>query len=305
MALRSFAKRVGESLLVHSGITAAARTTMRDRALILAYHNIVPDEAPCEGDLPNHLTLSAFEAQLEAVRQTHDVVPLQDLIDGDPRTGRARVAITFDDAYRGAVLLGLPAVAARGLSATIFVAPDLLGGQTFWWDALAATGGGLSPALRLEALERLAGDGNTIRQWARARGVGDVAPSCAFRRSATTEELRTAAALPGISLGSHTWSHPVLTRVSHERLVAELHLSRQWLRQQDAVTVDAIAYPYGGVDERVMAEARRAGYRAGFKVDGGWMRGAVASGFDAPRLNVVPRLSDAGFRIRLAGLLSH
>lgn len=305
MALRSLAKRMAEGLLLHSGIAAAARTAVKGRALILAYHNIVPDAAPEAGDRPNHLPLSAFETQLDALLETHDVVPLQHLIDGEPCTRRARVAITFDDAYRGAVLLGMPAVAARGLSATIFVAPGLLGGQTFWWDDLATAAGGLPPDLRLEALERLAGDGDAIRQWARGRGAGGGALACAFRRSATTQELLEAASLPGISLGSHTWSHPVLTRVSPARLVEELHASRRWLLAQGRVTVDAIAYPYGAVDASVMTAAQRAGYRAGFRVDGGWTRRATVSTFDEPRLNVVPGMSDAGFRLRLAGVRAH
>jgi peptidoglycan/xylan/chitin deacetylase (PgdA/CDA1 family) len=305
MALRSVAKRMAEGLLIHSGIAAAARTRTQGRALILAYHNIVPDDAPPAGDLPNHLTRTAFEAQLDVLLETHDVVPLQQLIDGDQSVRRARVAITFDDAYRGAVLLGMPALAARGLAATIFVAPGLLGGQTFWWDECAALTNGLAPQFRTEALERLAGDGDAIRSWARTIGAAGQAPSCPFRRSATTEELASAAALPGISLGSHSWSHPALTRVSPERLVEELRASRRWLLEQRGVTVDAIAYPYGAVDARVMTEARRAGYRAGFRVDGGWMRSAVASTFDEPRLNVVPGLSDPGFRIRLAGVRAH
>jgi peptidoglycan/xylan/chitin deacetylase (PgdA/CDA1 family) len=305
MPLRALAKQLGEGALIRSGATAILRRSLRGRALVLAYHNIVPDDAAPSGDRPNHLSLSRFEAQIDHLAATHEVVPLEQLLHGSASDDRARVALTFDDAYRGAVALGVPALVKRGLPATIFVAPGLLGGKTFWWDEFSSGSNGLAPDFRDHALAKLAGDGAAIHSWALEQGGQSVAPlSCTYCRSATVEELDQAARCSGISLGSHTWSHPALTKVSRERLFEELRTSREWLQQQTTSIVDAIAYPYGIVDERVIGEAKRAGYRAGFRVDGGWIRGTIASVFDAPRLNVDPGLSTNGFALRLAGLLT-
>lgn len=304
MLTRRIAKRLIESVLVHSGATAIVRRSMRGRALVLAYHNIVPDDAAAEGDLPNHLPLATFTAQLDAIATTHDVVPLDRLLEPTRSQRRPEVAITFDDAYRGAVTLGVPALIERGFPATIFVAPGLLGGQSFWWDEFAVFGTGLTSEFRHHALVQLAGDGDAIRASRNHAGVRRATLTCPYRVSATEEELQYAASLRGISLGSHTWSHPALTEVSHERLSHELRSAREWLLKQEGHIIDAIAYPYGATDERVMAETRAAGYRVGFRVDGGWLRPPLESDFGAPRLNVDPGLSANGFALRLAGILA-
>src|SRR2546423_5455975 len=110
-------KAIAERVLLASG-GRAARWRMRDRTLILAYHNVVPDEQPIFGDRSLHLRRSDFAAQLDALRETHDVVPLPAVL--LPSHGpRPRAAITFDDAYAGAVTLGVAEVVARGLPATV------------------------------------------------------------------------------------------------------------------------------------------------------------------------------------------
>lgn len=302
MSARKLVKRLAEGALVHSGAAALARRRLGGRSLVLAYHNVVPDNGHREGDLPNHLPLAAFEAQLELLSREHEVVSLENLLTAESDDRQSRVAITFDDAYRGALLLGIPALQRRNLPCTVFVTPGLLGGHEFWWDELASPSGGLSREVRTHAIEALEGDGEAIRTWASANGVSRRALSCPYRRSATAEELKQAAARPGVSLGAHTWSHPALTRVPAERLAFELHATREWLTQQDAALVDAIAYPYGDCDERVMNASRQSGYRAGFRVDGGWAIGTSSNRFDIPRLNVDPGVSTNGFSLRLAGL---
>src|SRR6185503_1881953 len=117
-----------------------------------------------------------FRDQLDALQQTHDVVPLRDVLNEAPRRGRPRVAITFDDAYLGAVRHAPAELSARGMPATIFVAPAFLGGRSFWWDALADPRGGLDPGLRERALGDLRGEDAAIRAWARGRGFVETEP---------------------------------------------------------------------------------------------------------------------------------
>lgn len=63
----------------------------------------------------------------------------------------------------------------------------------------------------------------------------------------------------GWEVGSHTCSHPRLTTLDDTALARELSESRAAL----GPACDTIAYPYGDVDDRVAAAARRAGYVAG------------------------------------------
>jgi peptidoglycan/xylan/chitin deacetylase (PgdA/CDA1 family) len=99
----------------------------------------------------------------------------------------------------------------------------------------------------------------------------------------------------GISFESHTATHPHLPWVDDRRLVDELGRSRRDLRAALGDAVTAIAYPFGGVDDRVTAAAIDAGYTIGFGVGGRWTgdimrvpRAAIHCW--SPRLPMVGRL---------------
>ena len=303
--MRTILKGAAERAIVWSGAAALHRRRMSRRVLILAYHNIVPDDAPPIGDLANHLPLTAFLQQLDALRRTHHVVPLMEALAAPSRHGdRPRVVITFDDAYRGALAHGLPALAAREMPATIFVAPAFIGGRSFWWDALARPGApGLDPVRRERALAELRGEDAAVRAWALRDGVPlEIPPAVAC--AASEKELASAAAAPGVTLGAHSFAHPSLTRLSDAELAAELEQPLAWLRARFRNVVPVLAYPYGHFDGRVERAARAAGYDAALAVSGGWLSDRPAHPFALPRVNVVPGLSVHGFALRAAGLLS-
>ena len=108
-----------------------------------------------------------------------------------------------------------------------------------------------------------------------------------------------------VSLGSHTWSHPNLTRSSPDELADELGRPLAWLREHFAeASLPAISYPYGLESEAVRAAARDAGYSLGFRVDGGWIPEPAGDRFALPRLNVPAGLSANGLALRLAGFFA-
>ena len=77
MNVRHTLKGAAERFAVASGAAAARRRRLRGRALVLAYHNIVPDGEPRVGDTSLHLPQRAFAAQLDLLLSTHTVVPLE------------------------------------------------------------------------------------------------------------------------------------------------------------------------------------------------------------------------------------
>jgi len=301
MDTRAALKSMFERCVIWSGVARAARARVVNDSLVLAYHNVVPDDAPAIGDLPNHLPVSHFAAHLDTLRATHDVVSLGECLGSSGPGAKPRVAITFDDAYLGALSLGVAELVRRRMPATIFVAPGLLGGNAFWWDSVAVPGRGLDPADRKHALCTLAGRQEPITGW-QATACRPAADLPSLWRAGAAEDVVRAASEPGISLGSHSWSHPNLTVLSPAELDAELIRSAQWLkRQQNAVT--CIAYPYGLHNAEVRAASMRAGYEAGLAVSGGWLKKSQLDRFALPRVNVPRGLSERGLAIRAAGLL--
>lgn len=303
VTLRAVARGTAEGVVAVTGVDRLGRWVRRGRAMILAYHNVVPDDLAGRGDSSLHLPLSVFRRQLDLISRECRPLPLMDLLGGawDPQPGRLPLAITFDDAYRGALALAVPELAKRHLTATVFVAPALLGDRTLWWDALAASvEGGPAPDLRARILEA----GNGRLEKAREMGARDGAgwqEMPELLRTSTEAELTRAVTRGECTVGSHTWSHASLTSLDDAAVAEELARSRSWLRDRfgDAY-VDAVSYPYGNWSSAVENVAEACGYRAGLALTSGSLRaGSSAGRFRVPRMNVPAGLSETGMRIRM------
>lgn len=296
-------------MLLYAGPAGLSRRSHRSRGLVLAYHNIVPDGEPAVGDESLHLHRRRFAEQLDLLREEGvSVVSLDELIgvaqEPEAADSHRRVAITFDDAYRGAIQVGVEELVRRDLPATIFVVPGLLGGHTFWWDALSATGAGLSRRVRNDALEVVHGRNEEVIAWARRQGlpIGTV-PEHA--RSASEVELCEAAAHDGIEIASHTWSHANLTMLSEEECRSDFVRAADWLRQRFQKDPCWLSYPYGLYSPAAQRAAAAIGHSGAFRIEGGWLPRSLEHRdvFRLPRLNVPAGLSREGFALRLAGLL--
>jgi len=298
--VRHFLKQRAERALSSSGAGWVMRHRVRGKRLILAYHGIIPDGVPPVGVRALFIAERDFATQLDTLLELVDVAPL-DRID-EPGDGRPRVAITFDDAYRGAVTVGLKELTKRGLPATIFVSPARLNGHVFWWDALADSRGTLDDVIRRCALNEYRGSDERVRRWAAAAALPALDRLPAYAQTATDAELRAGLALSGITVGSHTWSHANLASLSAAEVIIEVERSRDWLRAEfGEKAIDWLAYPYGLDSREAHHAAAEAGYRGALRIAGGWHRPSDVSPFARPRLSVPAGVSIAGFRARLLG----
>jgi peptidoglycan/xylan/chitin deacetylase (PgdA/CDA1 family) len=302
VALRAVARGTAEGVVAATGVDRLGRWVRHGRAMVLAYHNVVPDELAGQGDSSLHLPLTVFRRQLDLICNECQPLPLTALLRGSwtPRRGRPALAITFDDAYRGALALAFPELVKRGLTATVFVAPALLGDRTLWWDGLATGRGEVEPDLRSRILETGNGRLEDARQMAARIGARwQEMPD--MLRTSTEAELTRAVTAGGCTVGSHTWSHASLTSLDAAAAMDELARSRSWLleRYGDAY-VDAVSYPYGHWSAAVESVAEDCGYRAGLALTKGAIRAGSNTGrFRLPRMNVPAGLSETGMRIRL------
>ncbi len=290
MTARQVSKRVIERLL---RLAPRSPRHMRGRSLILAYHNIVPDGLEGLGEQSLHLRLGAFTRQLDLLQRSCRIVTLTELLSGARSDDGPVVAITFDDAYRGAVELGLPELANRGIPSTLFVAPGLLGSSSFWWDEMAGSAGGLSVEVRSRILEVEAG---------RPGRLGTAAPLPRWYGCADRTQIVALAGLGLVTLGAHTWTHPNLARIDPGELSEELNRPLDWLRTTGVPMVSVLAYPYGLSTPAVEVATARAGYVAAVRIEGGWFHGDGGS-WRTPRFNVPAGLSEDGLMLRLSGVL--
>ena len=173
--------------------------------------------------------------------------------------GAKTFSVTFDDAYASVLDRALPVLADLGVPGTVFVVTGFAdGGAALEWDGL------------LES------------------GVGD--PEA--RRSLTWAQMGHLAA-EGWEVGSHTCTHPHLTRLDDEALARELRGSKETCERALNRECRSIAYPYGDLDERVVAAAVTAGYEAACSLS------VATSGRHAwPRIGVYAVDSLARFRLK-------
>jgi peptidoglycan/xylan/chitin deacetylase (PgdA/CDA1 family) len=99
-------------------------------------------------------------------------------------------------------------------------------------------------------------------------------------RTMSWDELRENASM-GVEIGSHTVSHPHLTRLGDSDLKRELDVSKKRIEDELRRPCRFLAYPYGEQDSRVRAAARSAGYEAAFA-----LRARPGDPYAVPRVDI-------------------
>lgn len=301
--MRSQLKGAIERIIVSTGVAALRRRAMRNRTLIIAYHNVIPEGETVRGALSLHLPQRAFAEQLELLGELGRVIPLSSLGEDAPGD-RPRFVITFDDAYAGSLSAAVAELRRRHMPATLFVAPSLFG-LTPWWDIIADSETGfISDDERDFAMVRLAGRRDDVVAWARGE-PNRLRTSTDAPQIGTVDELKAALAYNGLSLGSHSWSHANLATLHGAELELELRKPAEWLARTFAHRyIPWLAYPYGQATGETERAAAAAGYVGALRIDGGWLpHPPVISPFAIPRFNVPRGLSKRGFVLRLSGIV--
>ena len=163
---------------------------------------------------PISVSPAAFRRQVEHLVQAGVAFVTIDALLADRAPGKSAVALTFDDGFANIAAEALPLLVDRGLPATIFVVSDCVGATNRW----ATTDGyGLAeqPLLDWDALGRL-----------------------------TTQ---------GLTIGSHSRTHPHLTRVSPAQVEDEIRGAASEIARRLGHSPSGFAYPYGAADVQVRA----------------------------------------------------
>jgi len=308
------------------GFASAARLLTSRRFVILSYHGVV--ERPLRPSNVCHLPASIFEEQIRYVAQHYTPMHLDELLDrldrGDevpPRTA----CVTFDDGFRTVSTTAFPILSRYRVPATVFLVTSTLDTrQPAWPDRLfhgfslttrsAISFDGVQYDLdderarasacravcgALKAMPQHACDAS-VEALAQQLGVGPVPPESPFA-TLDWDEVRGLAETGLIRFGSHTHSHPILSRCTPAVQRRELEMSRDILRAR-GLSAQLFAYPNGEPDD-FTAETRRLlgelGYRCGLTTIHG-LNGRDEDTFGLRRVHV-----DAGtVGTRFAALLT-
>ena len=108
-----------------------------------------------------------------------------------------------------------------------------------------------------------------------------------------------------VTLGSHSRTHPLLSRTSPEQVREELEGSKKELEAMFEVPMRSFAYPSGDINAAVVEAARRAGYEAAFTTGHNRLKGLPDGPFTVTRVKI-SRTADLMpvFWFKLSGLYS-
>jgi len=263
-------------------VQIARRRISRTRhIIILLYHKVDYKASPFFGVA---VRPDVFEKQIRFFKKYYNIVDLTELerLDrGSSACSRDLIVLTFDDGYRDNYTRAFAILKKYDVPATIFLTTNYIGSyQLLWHDRLSwilytaaavpdrkrLIRSGLSMEIisnverffvfdssnRINALRVLAAMLKGFMAKEREDTLDRLAKACSitiwpvkeFRPMLSWDEIRDMAA-HGISFGSHTMSHPVLSAIPTSEARREILESKNIIEDQIQKPVTTFAYPYG------------------------------------------------------------
>ncbi len=258
---------------------------------ILTYHRVgYPDDLPHQGLDLFGATPEQFDQQMALIARFYNPVSAEDVLAVTQQRKtlpRDAVLITVDDGYRDFKEYIFPIAKQYGIRPILFVPTKFVGGVAFWWDRLAValqlsqrpeiqTPIGVLPlktaVQRAAALSALSHYVRTTTFdeacWQIEQLCDDIAPRVPALEHSTLDwdELR-ALDRAGVTIASHTHSHPIISHVPLEQARAELRHSQEIIHREIGHALPIFAFPDGrpiAVSEDVVQILREEGFELAF-----------------------------------------
>jgi peptidoglycan/xylan/chitin deacetylase (PgdA/CDA1 family) len=285
--------------------------------MVLNYHRIGDAEKTPYDPGTFSATTRQFDEQVAWLKKRFPIVSLPEAVQiatGKQPIRRTHVLITFDDGYLDNYQEAFPVLRGHGAPATFFLPTYFIGsGHLPWWDAIAyivkgsrkpriemtypeartfnIEARGLAPTIADVLLVAVKPENKNNEMFLAkleeacecSRPAGD-AERCFLSWDEAREMQRG-----GMSFGSHTHSHEILSTLSAAGQYDELVQSQKVLQAELGEAIDVLAYPVGlrhTFSNETIEAARLAGYRSAFSYYGGVNRPGQTDAFDIRRCPV-------------------
>ena len=210
---------------------------------------------------------------------------------------KSAVVFTVDDGWKNN-RANIVAVANKyKIPVTIFATTQPIAtGEAYWWSYIAEAN---RKGLTTHSVQEL----KKVNNKERVEIVNEVKKLLPLKREALTiEELKEISADPVITIGSHTVTHPILSKCSDEQSASEISESKKILENWLHTDVKHFAFPNGIFDEREIKFLRDSGYKTAYTTNPNYITSANFSNlFTLPRFDVLEDVSFTENICRMTG----
>ena len=285
-------------LLRASGMLWLARKwVQRHGSIVLTFHRVLTDSelqqtASLGGMIVRQRTFADF---LKYASQRCEFANLQHEPEWKPDS-KLKLAVTFDDGWSDNAESAYPIAAHYHVPMVIFIVPEKTGTTLPFWPERTAAAldhvPGANRARRTDFIQRSIEELKALRVKERESrinqllGSGDaLGASTTVDKTMTWEQIAELHA-GGVTFGSHTSTHEILTMVPAAQAEQEIACSREAIQQKLGGSCHLFSYPNGDYSEDVRGLVAQAGYKFAFlnQEPGVWTRDCDP--FLIPRVNV-------------------
>ena len=278
--IRSWMKTGAASVMCRTGLDNLINSLSGAKGvpLVISYHRVVEDfEASAQTSIPSMLvSRRMLEQHLDWIGRRYRFISLDELgarLEAKDTRADPVAAVTFDDGYRDFYDHALPVLKRKGVPAAVFVVTDLVGTNRVQ----------VHDKLYLLLTRRFKPNSGEPPPFQATRALLENLPQADIEKLIRTLEPEVAISddtfrpfysltwemldvirRAGMTVGSHTRTHVLMTNESRQRVLEEAAGSRREIEARLGTGVQHFAYPSGYFNPVAVDAVAAAGYRFGY-----------------------------------------
>ena len=230
-------------LLYKSGFFKLCKNLLYKKGkFVLMFHGVSRNKSfHIPKDIQPHLDILQFENIVYWLSNQFMFLEPNDLMNSE----KSGVLLTFDDGFNNNVSNVLPVLEKYNAPALLFVATQHCINPNNWLNFIN------------DKLKHYEIDKASLK----AKVKSDYYDGIPERKIKSLSKHNL------ITFGSHTVTHPVLSKCSQEKLYFELSESKLYLEKATEKSIEYFAYPFGDYNRRILKLVKDLGYKACFGID--------------------------------------
>ena len=280
------------------------RAHLRSKVVLLTYHRVLAErDVRARFVQPGmYVEAGVFERQMRFLRDHFRLISLAELFErwrGEGLdAGRPYCVVTFDDGWLDNYVHAYPVLRRLGIPATIFLPTRFVGTDTWFWpdrlayvlQAVHGREGGNGDTRWLDHMEKVIASWKELSDERIEEEVAGLIASAGVsiprERIVVNWDEVAEMGRSGISFGSHSTTHAILTHVSPDGLPREIDDSLAVIRERSGNDVPVFCYPNGSYSSAVVDRVKAAGYLGAVTTDVGWERTVARDLYRVRRVSV-------------------